>query len=68
MKNKKKAELIRLIPLAHKHWFEEQTVSIDNLDLSDAKNQIQNAYIAIAFRNSKEGQSLIKTLLDTIKN
>jgi len=34
---------------------------------TDAKKRIEEVYIAIAFNQSKEGQSLIKTVLETIK-
>ena len=34
---------------------------------SDAKKKIEDVYISIAFRNSDEGQSLIKTVLETIQ-
>ena len=34
---------------------------------TDAKKQIEDIYIAIAFKDSSEGQALIKTVLETIK-
>jgi len=34
---------------------------------SDAKKRIEEIYIAVAFKQSKEGQALIKTVLEAIK-
>lgn len=34
---------------------------------TDAKRQVEDIYMSIAFRNSADGQALIKTVLETIK-